>query len=77
MTVEGLKKAALNRFAENGFDGTSMAHIADDVGIKKQSIYTHFKGKDQLFLQVFSDVVESILHQHAACGSDRLETRNR
>lgn len=59
MTVEGLKKAALNRFAENGFDGTSMAHIADDVGIKKQSIYAHFKGKDQLFLQVFSDVVES------------------
>lgn len=59
MTLDQLKQAALNRFAEHGFDGTSMAHIADDVGIKKQSIYTHFKGKDQLFLQVFSDVVES------------------
>lgn len=59
MTLEGLKKAALNRFAENGFDGTSMAHIADDVGIKKQSIYTHFKGKDELFLQVCNDAVES------------------
>lgn len=59
MTLDQLKQAALNRFAEHGFDGTSMAHIADDVGIKKQSIYTHFKGKDQMFLQVFSDVVES------------------
>jgi AcrR family transcriptional regulator len=33
-----------------------MAQIADDVGIKKQSIYAHFKGKDELFLQVCRDV---------------------
>lgn len=61
MTLTKLKQAALNRFAAHGFDGTSMAHIADDVGIKKQSIYTYFKGKDELFMQVCSDVVESEL----------------
>lgn len=55
MTLEQLKKSAQNRFASYGFDGTSLAHIAEDVGIKKQSIYTYFKGKDELFLQVFSD----------------------
>lgn len=58
MTLDQLKKAAQNRFAEYGYDGTSMAHIAEDVGIKKQSIYTHFKGKDELFLQVFSDAAD-------------------
>ena len=58
MTLNQLKKAALARFAENGYDGTSMAHIAEDVGIKKQSIYTYFKGKDELFLHVCSSVVE-------------------
>ncbi|MGK7377907.1 TetR/AcrR family transcriptional regulator [Planococcus sp. 1R117A] len=59
MTQQQLKEAALNRFAEHGYDGTSMAHIAEDVGIKKQSIYTYFKGKDELFLQVFNEVMEN------------------
>jgi AcrR family transcriptional regulator len=56
MTSSRIKVVALNHFTENGYEGTSMAQIADNVGIKKQSIYTHFKGKDELFLQVCSDV---------------------
>ena len=56
MTLNQIKEVALNHFAGKGYEGTSMAHIADDVGIKKQSIYTHFKGKDELFLEVCSDV---------------------
>jgi len=56
MTSNRIKEVALNHFTKNGYEGTSMAQIADDVGIKKQSIYTHFKGKDELFLQVCSDV---------------------
>lgn len=56
MTSNQIKEIARNYFAENGYDGTSMAQIADDVGIKKQSIYTHFKGKDELFLEVCKDV---------------------
>jgi AcrR family transcriptional regulator len=56
MTSRRIKEVALNHFTENGYEGTSMAQIADDVGIKKQSIYTHFKGKDELFLQVCHDV---------------------
>lgn len=56
MTSNQIKEVALKYFAEKGYEGTSMAHIAADVGIKKQSIYTHFKGKDELFLQVCSNV---------------------
>lgn len=56
MTSNRIKEIALNHFTKNGYEGVSMAQIADDVGIKKQSIYTHFKGKDELFLQVCSDV---------------------
>ncbi|WP_026565729.1 TetR/AcrR family transcriptional regulator [Bacillus sp. UNC41MFS5] len=61
MTFNQIKNVALNHFRDKGYEGTSMAHIADDVGIKKQSIYTHFKGKDELFLQVCSDVFEAEL----------------
>ncbi|WHY77023.1 TetR/AcrR family transcriptional regulator [Neobacillus sp. WH10] len=61
MTSNRIKEVALNHFTKNGYEGTSMAQIADEVGIKKQSIYTHFKGKDELFLQVCSDVFDDEL----------------
>lgn len=61
MTSTQIKEVALIHFAQNGYEGTSMAQIADDVGIKKQSIYTHFKGKDELFLQVCREVFSNEL----------------
>jgi AcrR family transcriptional regulator len=58
MTSKQIKEASLKHFAKDGYEGASLAHIAEDVGIKKQSIYTHFKGKDELFLQLCSDASE-------------------
>lgn len=52
MTKEQIMQAGLKNFAEHGYEGASMAMIADTVGIKKQSIYTHFKNKDALFSAV-------------------------
>ncbi|TBL78580.1 TetR/AcrR family transcriptional regulator [Paenibacillus thalictri] len=57
-TAQLIRKVALKQFALHGYDGTSLGQIADDVGIKKQSIYTHFKSKDDLFLHVLADIVE-------------------
>lgn len=45
----------MHHFALRGYEGASLAHIAKDVGIKKQSIYTYFAGKDDLFLQICED----------------------
>ncbi len=59
MTAEQIKKVSLKHFAKNGYEGASLAHIAEDVGIKKQSIYTHFKGKDELFIQLCRDASEN------------------
>lgn len=58
LTLEQLKIVSLKYFSQNGYEGASLAMIADDVGIKKQSIYTHFKGKDELFLQLCRDAYE-------------------
>ncbi|GIQ71515.1 TetR/AcrR family transcriptional regulator [Xylanibacillus composti] len=55
MSHQSIKEVALHLFAANGYEGTSLADIASQVGIKKQSIYTHFEGKDDLFLQVLEE----------------------
>ena len=55
MTARIIKEVAMKHFAARGYEGTSMSHIADEIGIKKQSIYTHYIGKDELFLQVMQD----------------------
>ncbi|MVO98934.1 TetR/AcrR family transcriptional regulator [Paenibacillus lutrae] len=54
-TSARIKTAALDLFAAQGYEGTSMAQIAEEVGIKTPSIYAHFKGKEELFLSVLQD----------------------
>lgn len=39
---------AVKVFTERGYDGTSMANIADALGVHKSSIYHHVSGKEQL-----------------------------
>ncbi|HLS65488.1 MAG TPA: TetR/AcrR family transcriptional regulator [Pseudogracilibacillus sp.] len=58
LTKDKIKERALTLFVEKGYVGTSLADIGNEVGIKKQSIYTHFKSKDDLFLQVMEQVIE-------------------
>ncbi|RTE09136.1 TetR/AcrR family transcriptional regulator [Paenibacillus whitsoniae] len=57
MTAARIKEVALKYFANHGYEGASLADIAEEVGIKKQSIYTHFKGKDELFLALLYDAL--------------------
>jgi AcrR family transcriptional regulator len=58
LMTERIKEAALKCFAEYGYEGASLSSIANVVGIKKPSIYAHFKGKDELFLEVFQHALE-------------------
>ncbi|BEP29894.1 TetR/AcrR family transcriptional regulator [Helicovermis profundi] len=53
-----IKKVALELFAEKGFDATSMSTIANAVGIKKASVYSHIKSKEGLYLLLLDEVLE-------------------
>ncbi|MCH4887778.1 TetR/AcrR family transcriptional regulator [Acidaminobacter sp. JC074] len=53
-----IKEIALDLFAVNGYEGTSIGHITDGVGIKKSSFYSHFKSKETLYLQLLTEVLE-------------------
>ncbi|RNB85098.1 TetR/AcrR family transcriptional regulator [Brevibacillus fluminis] len=56
MTKDKIKHEAMCLFAQNGYNGTALAEIAKQVGIKTPSIFAHFKGKEDLFLSVFADL---------------------
>lgn len=53
MSSQKIKEVALQLFSTRGYEGTSLADIAELVGIKKSSIYNHYKNKDDLFLHIF------------------------
>lgn len=58
MTASRITQVALAQFAHHGYEATSLAMIADEVGIKKPSIYAHFKSKQDLFLHVLQTVFQ-------------------
>lgn len=55
MSAERIIMAAFARFAAQGYDAASMAQIASDAGIRKPSIYAHFKSKETLFLHLMEN----------------------
>jgi AcrR family transcriptional regulator len=48
---------ATRLFARQGFDGTSIAEIADAVGVKKPSLLYHFASKEELRQAVLDNVL--------------------
>ncbi len=54
-------KSADELFLEKGFSGTSTTDIAKHVGCNQALVHYYFRTKENLFLQVFNDKVETIL----------------
>src|SRR5919106_4815605 len=54
LKIESTKTRALKEaqdlFQRVGYDGFSFQDIADKIGIKKGSLYEHFKSKEELML---------------------------
>jgi TetR/AcrR family transcriptional regulator len=47
---------AVRLFGEKGYEGTSLQSIADAVGVRKQSLFHHFKSKAELRQAVLTDL---------------------
>lgn len=53
--------AATRMFSRRGFHGTSMQHIADELGIKKGSLYHHVRGKEDLLYAVHERPLQKLI----------------
>jgi len=47
-TREALREAALRRFVADGYDATTIADIAADVGVTTRTFYRYFASKDEV-----------------------------
>ncbi len=57
-TIDRIKHEAYILFAEKGYADTSMRDIANKVGIKAASIYSHYKSKEDLFIEIFENCIK-------------------
>lgn len=60
---EQKRSAILNaagcEFLNSGYEGTSVDRIAENAGVSKATVYSHFPGKEDLFQAVIKSKVES------------------
>jgi AcrR family transcriptional regulator len=68
---------AARLFAANGTATTSMLHIAQDVGIRKPSLYHFFSSKEDLVRAVLRPVVEEPCHELKRIVEGPGDTRHR
>lgn len=57
-TKQEILETALDLFSVQGYEATSMAQIADAVGIRKASLYSHFCSKQEILDALVRTVLE-------------------
>jgi TetR/AcrR family transcriptional regulator len=63
LTEAKILEAAKKVFILNGFEGTSMQHIANEAGINKSLLHYYFRNKEKLFAAVFSYAFQNFVPQ--------------
>jgi len=75
-TRERIFRAAVEEFAEHGYEGARVARIAEVAGVNKERIYANFGNKEQLFEEVWRRTYNLIIEEDRSfldITEDRLE----
>ncbi len=55
-TREKIIDAAIDLIAKKGYKGASVRKIASEVGIRESAIYNHFRNKEEVLKEIFSQI---------------------
>jgi AcrR family transcriptional regulator len=58
--ADRIASLALTRFGDGGFAGTSVADLADALGVSKAAIYYHYRSKDALLHHLVDPLLDAI-----------------
>ncbi|MER6074742.1 helix-turn-helix domain-containing protein [Streptomyces sp. NPDC001817] len=59
-TRQRIQDVALELFAEQGYEKTSLREIAERLDVTKAALYYHFKTKEEIIVSVFADLTKPI-----------------
>jgi AcrR family transcriptional regulator len=59
-TREKIQSVALELFAEQGYEKTSLREIAERLGVTKAALYYHFRTKDDIVASLFDDFMARV-----------------
>ena len=58
-TKEKIFDVSLDLFSKKGYDSVSLREIAEEVGIQKSSIYSHYPSKEAILMDIFNQFTKS------------------
>lgn len=67
-TRQQIRVVAMELFAEQGYDKTSLREIAERLGVTKAAVYYHFRTKEEIVASLFDDQLAA-LDELVAWGS--------
>ena len=68
-TKQKIIDVSIDQFSKKGYDSVSLRQIAEEVGIKKSSIYSHFPSKEAILMEIFNYFTN--LFEHDALLNDK------
>ena len=71
-TKQRILDAALELFSTQGFEATSIAQIADAVGVRKASLYSHFDSKQDILDRLIESIMEDYAKHSVRSTADRI-----
>ena len=58
-TKEKIFEVSLDLFSKKGYDSISLREIAEEVGIQKSSIYSHYSSTEAILMDIFNQFTNS------------------
>lgn len=59
---DDIVQAATRIFSRRGYHGTSMQHIADELGMRKASLYHHVSAKEDLLFAIHQRLIDKLVN---------------